>query len=200
MSGLLLGVILSNITFTQVGQHRQQSVVFFQMWQGTWGHLQKWHEIISLSSLLYSVKLYQRLGSDPDTGKLNLSMTIKIYSIQYAIVLFCSVLCILPVLGGFLWFINQIFFRVLSLAVGPSYECSNRPNQWSNMEDLGKIHWYLTTTKHNKAWAVHIFLGMYCALDTWLSYYENLWHISVHCIMLTRRDLTTHRCICKRGH
>ena len=32
------------------------------------------------------------------------------------------------------------------------------------LKAMGKLSWYLTTTKHNKVWTICIFLGMYCTI------------------------------------
>ena len=52
------------------------------------------------------------------------------------------------------------------------------------MKNMAKIDWHLTTTKHNKGWAMCIILGMYCRLvneikniTTHMTWMEDINHI-----------------------
>ena len=53
---------------------------------------------------------------------------------------------------------THIFFRLASLALGQSYDCSSASEV--TLKDMGKISWYPTTTKHNKVQTVYLTLGM----------------------------------------
>ena len=53
-----------------------------------------------------------------------------------------------------------ISFSVTSLALGQSYDCPSASEV--TLKDMGQASQYLSTTKHNKAWTLSIFLGRHC--------------------------------------
>ena len=57
-----------------------------------------------------------------------------------------------------------VSFRVASQALGLSHDCPSAGD--TTLNDMGKIDQYQTTTKHNKAQYVSIFLCLYCTVHT----------------------------------
>ena len=65
----------------------------------------------------------------------------------------CALLCF----GSLLTYQLPLSFRAVSLALGQSYDCPSANE--AILKDMGKISQYLSTTKHNNAETLCIFVG-----------------------------------------
>ena len=86
------------------------------------------------------------------------------------------VLCFVVVMQSFIMNSHQVFIHIHQGCFAGTGAIVRLPQcQWSKPDGYGKISQCITTTKHNKAKTVCIFLGIYCTL--WNQKFYNI-HIN----------------------